>query len=60
MVEAAQLLKDKNLHSFTLQDAKEALGITRKYLVPFLEWLDEQKWTKRQDNERVWLDKYDN
>lgn len=56
VVEAANQLKQQYPASFTLQDAKEELNITRKYLVPFLEWLDEQNWTKRQENERVWRD----
>ncbi|MFZ4452501.1 selenocysteine-specific translation elongation factor [Salibacterium aidingense] len=44
---------------FTLQQAKETAAISRKYLVPFLEWLDEQKWTKRKQEERVWRETYD-
>jgi selenocysteine-specific elongation factor len=38
-----------------LQDAKEATGLSRKYLVPFLEKLDELKLTKRDEQERIWM-----
>lgn len=42
---------------FTLQDAKPILGLTRKYLVPMMEKIDQSGFTKRQDNERIWLKK---
>ncbi|WP_280771926.1 selenocysteine-specific translation elongation factor [Salipaludibacillus daqingensis] len=42
---------------FTLQDAKQVLGLTRKYLVPMMEKIDQSGFTKREDNERVWLKK---
>ena len=35
--------------------AKEVLGSSRKYIVPFLEYLDYHKWTRRLDNKRVLL-----
>lgn len=40
---------------FILQEAKSALGLSRKYLVPFLELLDELKYTVRADNKRRWI-----
>ncbi|SDH01325.1 selenocysteine-specific elongation factor [Alteribacillus persepolensis] len=46
--------------SFTLQQAKDVLNVSRKYLVPFLEWMDEAKKTKRLDQERVWQKKHEN
>ena len=41
--------------SFTTPQVKETLGVSRKYLIPFLESLDEQGITKRIENERIWL-----
>jgi selenocysteine-specific elongation factor len=34
--------------------AKEALGLSRKYLIPFLESLDREKLTRRVDTGRIW------
>ncbi|MCP8616416.1 selenocysteine-specific translation elongation factor [Salirhabdus salicampi] len=48
-------LKEKTGESFTLKEAKESLHVTRKYLIPLLELLDEQKWTKRVEQERKWI-----
>lgn len=42
---------------FTLQDAKQVLGLTRKYLVPMMEKIDQSGFTKREDSERIWLKK---
>lgn len=41
--------------SFTLQDAKGILPYSRKYLVPLLEWLDREGWTRRREQERFWI-----
>lgn len=41
--------------SFTLQEAKQVLDISRKYLVPLLEMFDREKITKRGDNKRSWV-----
>lgn len=51
---SAQCLKDKTDESFTLQDAKEVLNLSRKYLIPFLECCDKRGWTKREDKLRKW------
>ncbi|WP_088006904.1 selenocysteine-specific translation elongation factor [Indiicoccus explosivorum] len=40
--------------TFALKEAKDALGLSRKYLIPFLELLDQQKVTIRQGEERKW------
>lgn len=48
-------LKDKTGESFDLKEAKEALDVTRKYLIPFLELLDEHAVTKRVESERRWV-----
>ncbi|SES25856.1 selenocysteine-specific translation elongation factor [Salipaludibacillus aurantiacus] len=42
---------------FTLQEAKHIFGLTRKYLVPLMERIDESGFTKREDSERVWVKK---
>ncbi|MDV2683949.1 selenocysteine-specific translation elongation factor [Alkalihalophilus lindianensis] len=48
-------LNDETSERFSLQEAKEATGLSRKYLVPFLEKLDELKLTKREEQERTWM-----
>lgn len=40
---------------FTLQIAREIIGLSRKNLVPLLELFDRLQFTERKDNERVWL-----
>ncbi len=40
--------------SFSLQQAKKKLGLTRKYLIPLLEYLDFIGLTQRVGNERRW------
>ncbi|MEN3028009.1 MAG: selenocysteine-specific translation elongation factor [Aquificaceae bacterium] len=40
---------------FTLQQAKELLGLTRKYLVPLLEHMDRLGITRREGERRVFL-----
>ncbi|SFP98868.1 selenocysteine-specific translation elongation factor [Salibacterium halotolerans] len=58
--EAKELLRTSHPGAFTLQQAKEILPVSRKFLVPFLEWLDEQKWTKWENEQRVWRNPNDN
>ncbi|ADU30393.1 selenocysteine-specific translation elongation factor [Evansella cellulosilytica] len=53
---AVQKVKENIADKFDLQTAKSVLNISRKYLVPLLEAFDEQKVTKREGNERVFLD----
>ncbi|WP_252312259.1 selenocysteine-specific translation elongation factor [Sinobaca sp. H24] len=59
----AEVFKDKALslkkafpESFTLQQAKEILPLSRKFMVPYLEALDASGWTKRKDDVREWLE----
>ncbi len=40
--------------SFSVQSAKNTLGLTRKYLIPMLEYFDMLGLTERRGNERVW------
>jgi selenocysteine-specific elongation factor len=42
---------------FSLSEAKESLSLSRKYLIPFLELLDEQQLTFREEGNRVWIKK---
>lgn len=51
------LFQETGGNAFTLQEAKRVLGLSRKYLVPFLELLDGLKYTLRSGNERRWLTK---
>lgn len=39
---------------FSLQEAKAKLGLTRKYLIPLLEYLDYMGLTVRRGNRRIW------
>ena len=48
--------KLRNLgESFTVQEAKRTLALTRKYLIPLLEYLDYLGLTKREGNVRRWV-----
>lgn len=51
---ALKKLKEQTESSFKLNEAKDALEISRKYLIPFLELLDSLKLTTREDDERKW------
>ncbi|MDN7242334.1 selenocysteine-specific translation elongation factor [Planococcus sp. N028] len=42
---------------FGLKEAKDALDLSRKYLIPFLELLDELNITTRAEDKRRWTDK---
>jgi len=55
--QALHNLYEQTEDRFTLQDAKPVLGLTRKYLVPMMEKIDQSGFTKREDNERIWLKK---
>lgn len=50
----AALLKSKTAEEFTVKDAKDILGLTRKYLIPLLELFDALKLTKRVEDKRKW------
>ena len=52
--EAVARLKRNTDDSFDLKQAKEALNISRKYLIPFLELLDQLNLTMRQEEKRQW------
>ncbi|WP_099158275.1 selenocysteine-specific translation elongation factor [Virgibacillus ndiopensis] len=52
---AIEQLKSNTETTFTLKDAKEVLGISRKYLIPILELLDQLHLTRRKESERKWV-----
>ncbi|WML39245.1 selenocysteine-specific translation elongation factor [Neobacillus sp. OS1-2] len=52
--EAVDKLRSRTGTEFEVGDAKEILGLSRKYMIPFLERLDAQGLTKRVENKRVW------
>jgi selenocysteine-specific elongation factor len=51
---ALEKLKSQTGDSFKLKEAKDILDMSRKYLIPFLELLDQLKITTRQIEEREW------
>lgn len=52
---AVSQLRETTGGSFDLKEAKDTLGISRKYLIPFLELLDDLKVTEREDTKRSWI-----
>lgn len=53
--EAVSKLKDQTGTSFEVGVAKDILGLSRKFIIPFLERLDSDKITRREGNNRIWL-----
>jgi len=53
--QAVEKLKKGTGQDFEVGDAKEILGLSRKYLILFLERLDQLQLTKRTENKRIWL-----
>ncbi|MFT4414274.1 selenocysteine-specific translation elongation factor [Fredinandcohnia humi] len=51
---AVQKLRERTNESFSLSEAKDILGLSRKYLIPFLELLDKMDITSRVDGNREW------
>lgn len=47
--EGISLLKRSTQETFEVKEAKETLGLSRKYVIPFLEKLDKSKYTIRLD-----------
>jgi selenocysteine-specific elongation factor len=54
-IHAAGLLRKNTGQSFTITEAKEILGISRKYMIPLLERLDKEAWTVRMNEKRKWI-----
>lgn len=55
--EAVRKLKEHTEDEFEVSQAKEAVELSRKYLIPFLERLDALGYTKRIENKRIWKKK---
>lgn len=53
--EAVKRLQAETEKEFDVGKAKEILGLSRKYMIPFLERLDENGITRRVENKRMWL-----
>jgi selenocysteine-specific elongation factor len=51
---AVERLRAHTCVEFEVGEAKEILDLSRKYMIPFLERLDANGYTKRVDNKRVW------
>lgn len=51
---AVEKLKQQTADVFDVGEAKEILGLSRKYMIPFLERLDALGMTYREENKRVW------
>ncbi|MGO4886582.1 selenocysteine-specific translation elongation factor [Anaerobacillus sp. MEB173] len=54
LLEHLEKLTQQTNELFTLQEAKEVLQLSRKYLVTFLELLDKLTLTEREDGNRRW------
>ncbi|WP_226534759.1 selenocysteine-specific translation elongation factor [Fictibacillus halophilus] len=52
---AVDLLKSQTEQSFTVQEAKNVLNISRKFLIPILECMDSKGYTVRDANLRKWV-----
>nr|WP_256358108.1 selenocysteine-specific translation elongation factor [Bacillus sp. sid0103] len=52
--QAAAKLRSQTGAEFDVGEAKDVLGLSRKYMIPFLEKLDSLGLTKRVENKRVW------
>ena len=55
---AVQRLKENTSDTFTIQDVRKVFDASRKYLIPFLESLDDRGHTVRQDQVRRWINKH--
>ncbi|KKK38653.1 translation elongation factor [Mesobacillus campisalis] len=52
--DAVSKLKECTSAEFEVGDAKQAVDLSRKYMIPFLEKLDSLGLTKRVENKRIW------
>lgn len=58
-IKAVQHLKEHTGGTFDVGEAKEALGLSRKYVIPFLEKLDKEGLTIRTEGNRRWMESAD-
>jgi selenocysteine-specific elongation factor len=54
-VQAVEVLRENTEQSFGIAQAKEVLGLSRKYMIPFLERLDKEGYTVRMQEKRKWI-----
>jgi selenocysteine-specific elongation factor len=52
--DAVEKLRNHTGDEFEVPQAKEAVELSRKYMIPFLERLDSLGYTRRVENKRVW------
>ncbi|WP_164988860.1 selenocysteine-specific translation elongation factor [Fictibacillus sp. S7] len=52
-----EVLENTFPESFSVQDAKVVLGVSRKFLIPYLELLDRMGYTVRDEGKRRWKNK---
>jgi selenocysteine-specific elongation factor len=52
--DAVEKLRKHTGDEFEVPQAKEAVELSRKYMIPFLERLDSLGYTRRVENKRVW------
>lgn len=52
--EAVDTLRNHTGSEFEVGEAKEAVNLSRKYMIPFLERLDALGVTRRVENKRIW------
>jgi selenocysteine-specific elongation factor len=52
--DAVSKLRNHTGAEFEVADAKEAVDLSRKYMIPFLEKLDSLGFTRRVENKRIW------
>lgn len=51
---SVQQLREQTGKQFEVGEAKDILGLSRKYMIPFLETMDEKGYTRRVENNRLW------
>lgn len=54
--QALNQLRQQTGPSFDLKQAKEILELSRKYMIPFLDLLDELNYTRRSEDQRYWME----
>jgi selenocysteine-specific elongation factor len=55
LLNAVEALKKETNESFTVQEAKTVLNLSRKFLIPILECMDSNGYTLRDTNVRKWV-----
>ena len=53
--DSIQILMNQTAEQFTINETKEILDLSRKYVIPYLELLDRLKFTERYDQTRKWI-----